>query len=116
MYLQILKSKICHATISEANLHYEGSITVPQDLMQAAGLFAGEKVHVLNVNNGQRFETYIITGPAGSGRFCLNGPAARLGVAGDKVMVLSYALMEPEEARRFSPVILHLDERNAVKS
>lgn len=114
MLLEMCASKIAHATITEANLHYEGSITIDESLMRSAKLLAGQKVHVLNINNGQRFETYVIKGRPGE--ICLNGPAARLGLVGDKIMILSYVLMTPEEAESFQILTFHLDEFNKIKS
>jgi len=115
MLIEVLKSKIGHARVTQAELHYEGSITIDADLLKAAGLVPGEKVHVLNENTGSRLETYTIAGKPGSGEVCLNGPAARHGYAGDKLIILSYALMEEEEARRLSPKIIYLDEHNHIK-
>ena len=115
MFIEVYKSKIAHGHITEAELFYEGSITVDQDLMKAVDLIPGEKVDVLNINNGNRFTTYIIPGEAGSGRICLNGPAARLGLVGDQVIILSFAAMEPQEARNFKPKVIHLDENNKIK-
>ena len=116
MFIEVLKSKIGHAQVTQAELHYEGSITIDADLLKAAGLIAGEKVHVLNENTGSRLETYIIAGKPGSGEICLNGPAARHGYAGDKLVILSYALVEVEEAKRVKPRIVYLNDRNQVKS
>ena len=106
MLLSILKSKIHCARVTEANLHYMGSITIDEDLMDAAGLLAGEHVHVVNNNNGSRIETYVITGPAGSGCICLNGAAARLFQPGDEVIIMAYAQMTPEEAQYFKPQVI----------
>jgi len=115
MWIQFCKSKIAYATITESELFYEGSITIDQDLMDAVDLIPGERVEVLNINNGNRFDTYTISGKPGSGVFCLNGPAARLGLVGDQIMVLSYALMEPKEAKKSKTKIIHLDEHNRAK-
>lgn len=112
----MLKSKISYATITEAQLYYKGSITIDEALMEEAGLRTGEKVEVLNVNNGSRFETYVIKGKKNSGIICLNGPAARLGVEGDKVIVLSYALYTEEELKTLHTKFVELDERNRVKN
>jgi aspartate 1-decarboxylase len=114
MLIEMCYSKIAHAIITEANLHYEGSITIDEGLMRQARLLVGQKVHVLNINNGQRFETYVIKGRPGE--ICLNGPAARLGLVGDKIMILSYVFMTPDEARDFQTVVFHLDERNQIKN
>ena|SRR5688572_12652515 len=106
MDIQILKSKIHRATVTEADLNYVGSITIDEDLMIAANMIENEKVEVLNVNNGERFETYVIKGKKGSGQICLNGPAARRVVVGDIIIVVSYATMDFEKAKNFSPVII----------
>ena len=113
MLLEILKSKLHCVTVTEANLHYMGSVTIDRDLMDAAGLFAGEKVSIVNNNNGARFETYVIEGERGSGCVCLNGAAARLVVPGDVVIIMSYALMTPDEAKDFKPRVV-LPEHNRV--
>ncbi len=115
MLIEVCKSKIAYATITEAELLYEGSITIAQDLMDAVNIIPGERVQIVNVNNGNRFDTYTISGKAGSGVFCLNGPAARLGLVGDPIMILSYALMELEEAKNNQIKIIHLDEQNKIK-
>lgn len=114
MLIQFCKSKIAHARITQAELHYEGSITVDRDLLDAVNILPYEKVEVLNVNNGNRFETYAISGKRGSGEFCLNGPAARLGVIGDEIIILSYALLTPEEAKKYKTQIVFLNEKNKV--
>lgn len=111
----MLKSKIHRATVTEANLQYEGSVTIDSDLMRAADLLPGEKVHVLNLNNGSRIETYCVEGPAGSGTVCLNGAAARRGQAGDTVILLSYAQMEEEEARLHIPKVVWVDGSNRIR-
>ena len=109
MNIQILKSKIHRVTVTEANLQYVGSITIDEDLMDAAGLIANEKVHVVNINNGARMETYVIKGVRGSGEICLNGPAARQVVPGDVVIIMSYASMDFEEAKSFTPKVVFPD-------
>jgi aspartate 1-decarboxylase len=114
MQIQILKSKIHRAVITEANLNYVGSLTLDEDLMDAANLIENEKIQVVNVNNGERLETYIIKGARGSGIVCLNGPAARKGAEGDIVIVISYALMDFEEAKTFKPVIVFPKEGNKL--
>jgi aspartate 1-decarboxylase len=114
MQIQILKSKIHRAVITEANLNYVGSLTLDEDLMDAANLIENEKIQVVNVNNGERLETYIIKGARGSGIVCLNGPAARKGAEGDVVIVISYALMDFEEAKKFKPVIVFPGEGNKL--
>ncbi len=106
MMIEVLKSKIHRVTVTDANLNYVGSITIDEDLMDAANLIGNEKVEVLNINNGERFETYVIKGERGSGMICLNGAAARKAEVGDIVIILSYALMDFEEAKTFSPAIV----------
>ena len=112
MRLSAFKSKIHRATVTEANLNYEGSVTLDADLMEAANILPHEQVQVLNVNNGERFDTYAIRGPRGSGMVCLNGPAARLAQVGDMVIILTYAWMEREELERHTPKVVLVDERN----
>ncbi len=109
MMIEVLKSKIHCARVTEANLNYMGSITIDEDLMDAANLIAGEKVAIVNNNNGERFETYIIKGERGSGCICLNGAAARKVQVGDIVIIMSYALMDFEEAKRFKPSVIFPD-------
>lgn len=104
--IEVLKSKLHMVTVTEANINYMGSITIDEDLMDAAGLIAGEKVQVVNNNNGERFETYVIRGERGSGCICLNGAAARKVLVGDTVIIMSYALMDLEEARTFKPFVV----------
>ena len=104
--IEVLKSKLHMVTVTEANINYMGSITIDEDLMDAAGLIAGEKVQVVNNNNGERFETYVIRGERGSGCICLNGAAARKVLVGDTVIIMSYALMDLEEARTFKPHVV----------
>ena len=115
MLITFCKSKIAHGHITEAQLYYEGSITIDEALLKAANILPGEKVEVLNVNNGSRIETYAIAGKSGSGQICLNGPAARCGFVGDKVIILSYALLEPKEAKNFKTKIIYLDEKNRIR-
>lgn len=114
MQIQILKSKIHRAVITEANLNYVGSLTLDEDLMDAGNLIENEKIQVVNVNNGERLETYIIKGERGSGIVCLNGPAARKGAEGDIVIVISYALMDFEEAKTFKPTIVFPKDGNKL--
>jgi aspartate 1-decarboxylase len=114
MQIEILKSKIHRAVVTEANLNYIGSITIDEALMEAAMLLENEKVQVVNVNNGERFETYVIKGKKGSGVICLNGPAARLCAVGDVIIILSYALMSPEEARNARPVAVFPKQDNQL--
>lgn len=109
MQIEVLKSKIHCATVTEANLNYMGSITIDEDLMDAANMIAGEKVQIVDNNNGERFETYIIKGERGSGCICLNGAAARKVQVGDVVIIMSYALMDFEEAKRFTPSVIFPD-------
>ena len=105
MLIEVLKSKLHMVTVTEANLNYMGSITIDEDLMDAAGLIAGEKVQVVDNNNGERFETYVIRGDRGTGCICLNGAAARKVLVGDTVIIMSYALMDFEEAKTFKPQV-----------
>lgn len=106
MIIEVLKSKIHRATVTEANLDYVGSITIDSDLMQAANMIEGEKVAIVNNNNGARFETYIIRGEAGSGQICINGAAARLVSVGDIVIIIAYAHVDFEEAKSFRPWVV----------
>lgn len=106
MMIEVLKSKIHRATITEADLNYVGSITIDKDLLDAANMIANEKVHVLNANNGARLETYILEGERGSGVICMNGPAARLAQVGDVVVIVSYAWMDFEKAKSFAPTVI----------
>jgi aspartate 1-decarboxylase len=112
MYIEVVKSKIHRVTVTEANLNYMGSITIDEDLMDAANLVENEKVQVVNVNNGERFETYVITGERGRGVICLNGPAARKVVVGDVVIIMSYAMIEFEKAKSFKPVVIFPDSES----
>jgi aspartate 1-decarboxylase len=114
MQIQLLKSKVHHAVITEANLHYMGSLTLDVALMEAANLLENEKIHVVNINNGERIETYLIKGGRGTGVCCLNGPAARKGAEGDIIIILSYAMMDFEEAKTFSPKIVFPKEGNLL--
>ncbi|MBK7098919.1 MAG: aspartate 1-decarboxylase [Sphingobacteriales bacterium] len=106
MQIQVLKSKIHRVAVTEANLDYIGSITIDEYLMDASGLIEFEKVQVVNVNNGERLETYVIKGKRGSGTICLNGPAARKAMAGDIVVIISYATMTPDEAKTHQPMMV----------
>ena len=114
MQIQLLKSKIHHAVITEANLHYMGSLTLDVALMEAANLIENEKIHVVNINNGERLETYLIKGGRGTGVCCLNGPAARKGAEGDIIFIISYAILDFEEAKNFSPRIVFPKEGNLL--
>ncbi|MFA5157080.1 MAG: aspartate 1-decarboxylase [Candidatus Omnitrophota bacterium] len=116
MLRTMLKSKIHRARVTEANLYYKGSITIDAKLMKKADILPGEKVEVLNLNNGHRLETYAIEGKAGSGIICLNGPSARGVCVGDQVIVLSYAIIEDKEAKKVLPKIVNVDERNRIKN
>ena len=115
MNIQILKSKIHRAKITQAELHYVGSITIDEELLEAANMIENEKVQVVNVNNGARLETYIIRGPRGSGMVCMNGPAARRVQLGDIVIIISYASMDWEEAKAFQPTIIFPNEQNRLE-
>lgn len=114
MEIEVLKSKVHRAVITEANLNYVGSLTLDEDLMDAANLIENEKVQVVNVNNGERLETYIIKGKRGSGIVCLNGPAARRGMPGDIVVIISYAIMDFDKAKQFKPWIVFPREGNRL--
>lgn len=109
MMIEVMKSKIHCVKVTEANLNYIGSITIDEDLLDAANMIAGEKVEVVNNNNGERFETYIIKGERGSGCICLNGAAARKCIVGDTIIIISYALMDFEEAKLFKPSVVFPD-------
>lgn len=115
MLITFLKAKLHRATVTEANLNYTGSITIDRDLVDEAGIFIHEKVQIVNNNNGARFETYVIEGERGSGVLCLNGAAARLVQPGDKVIIMAYAQMTPEEAKNHKPVVLLLDDDNRIQ-
>ena len=114
MRIDVLKSKIHRVKITQAELHYVGSITIDETLMEAANIIEGEKVQVVNVNNGERLETYVIKGERNSGMVCLNGPAARLAHVGDIVIVISYASMEFEEAKKFQPTLIFPTPENKL--
>ena len=109
MFIEVCKSKIHKVTLTEANLQYVGSITIDEDLMDAANLIENEKVQIVNLNNGERLETYVIRGERGSGKICLNGPAARKAAVGDVVIIISYAMMEFEEAKKHKPTLVFPD-------
>jgi aspartate 1-decarboxylase len=111
MLIEVVKSKIHKVTITAANLNYVGSITIDEDLMDAANLIENEKVHVLNLSNGDRLETYVIKGIRGSGDICLNGAAARKVIVGDVVIIMSYAILDFQEAKSFKPTIIFPDTR-----
>lgn len=114
MFINLMKSKIHRARVTEANLNYVGSITIDEDLMDIADLMKNEKVQIVNNNNGNRFETYVIPGERGSGMICLNGAAARLVHPGDVIIIISYGLFERKEAKEYNPKIVFVDENNKV--
>lgn len=114
MQIEVFKSKVHRAVITQADLNYVGSLTLDLDLMDAANMIAGEKVQIVNVNNGERIETYLIEGGRGTGVCCLNGPAARRGAVGDVIIVISYAMMDFEEAKTFKPWMVFPKEGNKI--
>jgi aspartate 1-decarboxylase len=115
MMIQVLKSKIHKATLTHAELNYIGSIAIDEDLIEAANLIENEKVHVLNINNGERLETYVIKGKRGSGIISLNGAAARKANVGDQMIIISYAMMDFEEAKLFKPTVIFPDSQNKLR-
>ena len=114
MLLEFLHSKIHRATVTDANLNYVGSITIDETLLKAANIKEGQKVDILDVNNGERFQTYVITGTADSGCICLNGAAARKVQPGDKVIIITYAYFTPQEAEDFKPTVVIVDDNNKI--
>lgn len=114
MFRTLFKSKLHRATVTEANLNYVGSITIDEDLMDAADILINEKVQIVNNNNGARLETYVIPGERGSGVICLNGAAARLVQPGDKVIIITYAIMDEQEIRDFKPTVVFVDDNNKI--
>lgn len=114
MFIQVLKSKIHRVKLSQAELHYVGSVTIDEDLMEAANIIENEKVHIFNVSNGERLETYVIKGERGSGMVCLNGPAARRAQVGDVIIIVSYAVMDFEEAKKHKPTLIFPDSDNRI--
>lgn len=115
MLITVLKSKIHRATITDANLNYIGSLTVDLDLMDAAGMIEYQQVAVVNINNGARLETYLINGKRGSGEICLNGAAARLGEPGDKIIIMTYAIVsEKDLPKPYEPIVVHVDGKNHI--
>ena len=114
MQIEVLKSKIHRAKVTQAELHYVGSITIDEDLLDAANMVPHEKVTIVNVNNGERFETYIIKGERGSGMICLNGPAARKVQVGDVIIIISYALIPFQDARAHEPTVIFPDQHNKL--
>lgn len=115
MLVTLLKSKIHRATVTQAALNYVGSVTIDRDLLDAAGILEYEQVHIVDINNGQRFETYAIAGERGSGIICLNGAAARCVAVGDLVIIMAYAAMKPEEAASHSPRVVFVNEHNEIQ-
>jgi aspartate 1-decarboxylase len=111
----IYKSKIHNATVTDANLNYTGSITIDSALLQAADIFPGERVQIVNLNNGSRVETYVIEGGSNSGTICMNGAAARWAQPGDRVIIISYCILESKEVSKFEPKVILLDEKNRIK-
>lgn len=114
MLLEFIYAKIHRATVTDANLNYLGSITIDKNLLDKANLSEGQKVEILDINNGERFQTYIIPGEAGKKDICLNGAAARKVAIGDKIIIVAYASFTPEEAKTFKPTIVHVDENNDI--
>jgi aspartate 1-decarboxylase len=114
MIIEVLKSKLHRAKVTQAELNYVGSITIDEDLMDAANIIANEKVQIVNNNNGARFETYVIRGERGSGTICLNGATARLAQVGDIVIIMSYAYMEMDDARKYEPILIFPDGDNKL--
>ncbi|MBC7485754.1 MAG: aspartate 1-decarboxylase [Cytophagaceae bacterium] len=114
MFIEVLKSKIHRVKVTQAELHYVGSVTIDEDLMDAAHLIENEKVTILNINNGERFETYVIKGERNTGTICLNGPAARRVQLGDIIIVISYASMDLEEAKKWKPYLIFPNENNKL--
>lgn len=116
MLREVLKSKIYYAKVTQTELYYEGSITIDDCLIKEADLIEGEKVEVLNLNNGARFQTYVIKGAEHSGKVCLNGPAARLGIVGDKIIILSYGILSEDELKNHKAKYISLDGQNRIKN
>ncbi len=116
MYIDLLKAKIHRATVTQAELNYVGSITIDEELLEASGICVYEKVLIVDIDNGERFETYTIPGERGSGMICLNGAAARCACVGDKIIIMSFAQMTPDEAKDYAPKVVFLEEGNAIQS
>ena len=116
MQLTMMKSKIHRAVITDAELDYEGSLSIDKNLMEKAHIYSHEKVQVVNLSNGERFETYAIEAPPGSGEICLNGAAARLGLKGDKVIIITYCLLDEAEAKTHKPIVVQVDSNNRPKN
>ncbi len=115
MKIQILKSKIHRAVVTETELEYVGSITIDKKMMDAVGIYENEKVHVLNINSGDRFETYVIEGKPGNGDICINGAAARMAQKGDRVIIISYGLIDEKEAEKWQPSVISIDSNNEIE-
>jgi aspartate 1-decarboxylase len=115
MKIEMLYSKIHRATVTDANLNYVGSITIDEELLEKANLLVGQKVDIVNINNGERFSTYVIKGKRGSGEICLNGAAARKVHVGDKIIIIAYASMDIEEAKNFKPSVIIVDDNNKIQ-
>jgi aspartate 1-decarboxylase len=116
MHIEVVKSKIHRVSVTEANLDYVGSLTIDEDLMDAANIIENEKIQVVNINNGERLDTYVIKGERGSGVICMNGPAARKAQVGDIILIISYASMDFEEAKQFKPTIVFPGENNKLNT
>ena len=116
MFIDLLKAKIHRATVTQAELNYVGSITIDEELLEASGICVYEKVLIVDIDNGERFETYTIPGERGSGMICLNGAAARCACVGDKIIIMSFAQMTPDEAKDFAPKVVFLEDGNAIQS
>ena len=114
MQIEVLKSKIHRVTVTEADINYMGSITIDKDLMEASNIIENEKVHVVNLNNGERIVTYVIKGERGSGIICMNGPAARKALKGDVIIIMSYAIMDFEEAKTYTPIVIFPNTNNKL--
>jgi aspartate 1-decarboxylase len=114
MFIQVVKSKIHRVKITQAELHYVGSITIDEDILEASNIIENEKVQIVNINNGERLETYVIKGTRGSGHVCLNGPAARKAQVGDIIIIISYASLDFEEAKEHKPTIIFPDKNNKI--
>ena len=112
MLIEVMKSKIHRVKVTQAELHYVGSITIDEDLLDASEIIEGQKVQIVNINNGERLDTYVIKGKRGSGEVCLNGPAARKVQVGDVIIIITYAYMEPGEAKNFEPTVIFPDQHN----
>lgn len=112
MFVEVVKSKIHRVKVTQAELHYVGSITIDEDLLDASNIINGQKVQIVNIDNGERLETYVIKGERGSGEICLNGPAARRVQVGDTIIIIAYCWLSPEDAQKFEPTLIFPDEHN----